>query len=162
MQCFLSPAVRFVTVLAFNSLALLYEKTTVKTYVKKGRLADFVETIRLGIAGSSTLGSSSSNGGITSPPTISLSQDMRTTEINNDQLNKSTSVCKQIVIIITSMLSFTWLEHLVSSFQKSRGNGTFRNSILQIQEALYYRYWSGLGCMLYKIEWDYATMECRN
>jgi len=158
MQCFLSPAVRFVTVLAFNSLALLYEKTTVKTYVKKGRLADFVETIRLGIAGSSTLGSSSSNEGITSPPTISLSQDMRTTEINNDQLNKSTSVCKQVVIIITStllitsMLSFTWLEHLVSSFQKSRGNGTFRNSILQIQEALYYRYWSGLGCMLYKIE----------
>ena len=85
MQFFLSLSVRLMTVLAFSSFLFFMEKDIIKTHARKGRLADFVETIRSGIAGSLTLEqevSSGSNGGIASPPIISLNQDMRTTEIN--------------------------------------------------------------------------------
>ena len=77
------------------------EKNIIKTYARKGRLADFVETIRLGIAGSLTLGqegSSDSNGGIASPPAISLNQDMRTTEINK-WTQGQLLLCKQAIIV---------------------------------------------------------------
>jgi len=99
MQFFLFLAVRLMTVLAFSSFLLFMEMDIIKTYARKGRLADFVETIRLGITGSSTLeqeGSSDSNGGIISPPAISLNQDMRTTEINKWAQGQ---LCKQAIIV---------------------------------------------------------------
>lgn len=52
-----------------------------ETYARKGLLAAFVDTVRLGIAGSLTLGldglSGSTYGGVGSPPDISFNQDMR-------------------------------------------------------------------------------------
>jgi len=156
MQFFLFLAVRLMTVLALSSFLLFMEMDIIKTYARKGRLADFVETIRLGIAGSSTLeqeGSSDSNGGIISPPAISLNQDMRTTEINKWAQGQ---LCKQAIIVTFLTWGITSTSDLLRPHQwiiigLSMDYRFERHYII-------YWYWSGLECILYKTEWEYTTV----